>query len=379
MKHISNKILNLIIAYHKGHCTDAQKRQLNAWVLSNAANERAFRQYITLLIDLELTGNLLFHSDVRPFVKRRMRRGVTLRRISGIAAVAAVITGTVLVLFTGRKEDDGEFKLVTKNITVELSDGREVAIDRTMDGTLMADNNTAIVKRDGVLVFETQPADTTVAEEPRWVTLRVPAGEMIDFMLADGSHVWINANSNLRFPVRFGDGERRVSIEGEAYFDVEPQDEKPFIVETARQSIEVLGTEFNVCAHMGEAEQTTLVEGSVKVTAGGNAVTLLPGQGAFLDECSKGYHVRMVDTHSVTAWQRGMFAFDGKTLGEVFWQLAHWYGIDYKFEDADAESLIFRGNLRQQKDIRVIFNAIEMSGLVNIVTKGSQVKVVTRN
>ncbi len=378
MKHIGNKILDLIIAYHRGHCTDAQKRQLNEWVLSDAANERAFRHYIALLIDLELTGNMLSHGEIRPLVKRRMHRGGNRMRIAGIAAAAAVITGVVMLLLTGREKEYGEFEPVAKNITVELSDGREVVIDRTLDGTLMADGDAVIVKRDGMLVFDIQPGDTTVTEELRWVTLKVPAGEMIDFMLADGSHVWVNANSNLRFPARFGCGDRRVFMDGEAYFDVEPQDGKPFIVETARQSIKVLGTEFNVCAYAGEVEQTTLVEGSVEVVAGENAVTLLPGQGAFLGEGSKDCRVGMVDTHSVTAWQQGMFAFDGKTLGEVFWQLAHWYGIEYEFEDTEAERLVVRGNLRQQKDIGVIFNAIEMSGLVEITMKGFQVKIETK-
>ncbi len=379
MKHIGNKILDLIIAYHRGHCTDAQKQQLNEWVLSDAANERAFRQYVALLTDLELTGNMLSHSEIRPLARRRMRRGGNLKRIAGIAAAAAVITGAVMLLLTDREKNYDEFELVAKNITVELSDGREVVIDRTLDGTLVADGGASIEERDGTLVFETQPGDTIATEELRWVTLRVPAGERIDLMLDDGSHVCINANSSLRFPVRFMGGERRVSIEGEAYFDVERQDGKPFIVETARQSIKVLGTEFNVCAYAGEAEQTTLVDGSVEVAAGGNPMTLLPGQGAFLNEGSQSYRVETVDTHSVTAWQRGMFAFDGKTLGEVFWQLAHWYGIDYEFEDANAEGLIFRGYLRQQKDIRVIFRAIEMSGLVEIRMRGSQVKVVTKD
>ena len=378
MKHISNKILNLIIAYRGGQCTNAQKRELNEWVMSDTANECVFRQYMALMTDLELTGDLLSRSEIRPLVRRRMRRGGNLRRISGVASAAAVITGAVLMLLPDRETNYDEFQLVAKNITVELSDGREVVIDHTQDGTLASDNGAAIVKRDGMLIFETQPTKAPVTEELRWVTLKVPAGEKIDFMLSDGSHVWVNANSKLRFPVRFGTVERRIFIEGEGYFDVEPQDGKPFIVETARQSVKVLGTEFNVCAYAGEAEQTTLVEGSVEVAAGGNAVTLIPGQEALLDEGSQDYQVGMVDTHSVTAWRHGMFAFDGKTLGEVFWQLAHWYGIDYEFEDSEAEGLIFRGDLRQQKDIRVIFKAMEMSGLVEIMATDSGVKVVTK-
>ena len=179
--------------------------------------------------------------------------------------------------------------------------------------------------------------------------LTIPRGGEFKIELEDGTQVWLNAESTLHYPDTFATDERRVRIEGEAYFKVARDERKPFYVETSGQLIRVYGTEFNVFAYPDEeAVRTTLIEGSISLRpADGTEAELIltPGHQAVFDKDSEVTSVRPVDTEAVTGWRRGVFVFDEQNLEQIMRTLSRWYDFEFRFEDDRLRSLEFMGSM----------------------------------
>ena len=209
-------------------------------------------------------------------------------------------------------------------------------------------------------------------------TLSVPNGNMYDLTLADGSRVWLNSASQLKFPSTFMGGERRVYLEGEAYFDVAHDPDKPFIVETIKQELKVLGTEFNISAYREDpAAVTTLVEGRVTLKSLGNnaEIVLEPGQQACLDSETAAFKTREVDTNDIILWKTGVFVFEGVTLDQAMRKISRWYGIEYSFENEEAKKLILRGSMPVQVDITAVLSLLEASGRVKFDVTDNKINI----
>ncbi|MCL2561931.1 MAG: FecR domain-containing protein [Rikenellaceae bacterium] len=263
---------------------------------------------------------------------------------------------------------------VTADATLVMPDGSVITLNEaTRNSRITSHDNIEIIHADdGGLVYETQSA---VAEATTNTTLNVPRGMTFYIALEDGTHVWLNADSKLHFPAVFGKTERRVILEGEGYFDVKSDSQRPFIVETANQQLTILGTQFNLSAYPDEQKTlTTLVEGSVflSVTGGGSTTVLKPGQQAVLSP--EGLIVNEVNTRDISIWRDGVFKFDGCTLSEVFIKLSRWYDFDYTL-DSNAENRIFRGNIKVYEDVYPIFDVIEMVAQVGITMKGESINI----
>lgn len=186
--------------------------------------------------------------------------------------------------------------------------------------------------REGRVVTGDVPQATAVSVEQ--CTLVVPEGKDARVTLADGTRVWVNANSRLSYPSRFEGGERRVSVEGEAYFEVAHDAAHPFIVRAGDVETRVLGTRFNVSTH-GEQPQVALAEGSVRVSAGQMSKVIAPGEGATLSTGGQ-IEVRDVDIDDIIAWTEGIEVFDDATLEEILMQLGAWYNMGVVCHNKEA-------------------------------------------
>lgn len=321
--------------------------------------------------------------NARPVKLRHSPRKPSLRLAIWKMAAAVVLP---LALAAGgwlyweqysRSGEQEQIAHIVNDVRLILPDGSEVILDRSTENSRIARQGDVVLSREnGKLIHEKQAGDAPA--EIRWGTIEVPKGAQFNLALEDGTQVWLNADSRLRFPLAFPGGERRVILEGEAYFAVSKDKQKPFIVETPRQNLQVLGTEFNVYAYRnGSGEYTTLVEGSVSVAAArsGKSVVLAPGQQAALMPDAENHTVSQVDAGTFTAWRGKVFVLEGNTLGEVFQKLSRWYDFDFTFEDERVAGLVFSGNLRISENVGVIFEAIEALGHVEIVVKGKTVKI----
>ncbi len=312
------------------------------------------------------------------------RRFVLLRNAAAIILPILIATG-IWMYSEGTFSESGNTQIaivqhsgVPKLIT---PDGGEVVFDAGTTGQLLDQDNVTVEQQDGSLVFHKKGTEASVAQM-RYYTLEVPKGARFDLILEDGTHIWLNADSRLKYPAVFAGGERRVILEGEAYFAVAHDRQKPFIVETEGQQLKVLGTEFNVSAYRDEQMvYTTLVNGRVALTASatGHETTLQPGAQARLPIGEGMFAQRMVEVDQITAWRDGVIVFENNTLEGMMRRLARIYDIDVVFEDNISRALLTRGSMPIQKDISVILRLIEASGKVEFAISGNRINIKTVN
>lgn len=236
-----------------------------------------------------------------------------------------------------------------------LADGSQVVLDSVGNGLLAQQNGSALSIKNGQLVYDPAAKTTT---EIVYNTMSTPRGRQFEITLPDGTHVWLNAASSIRYPTAFTGKERKVELNGEAYFEVVKNARQPFIVDARNKAtIEVLGTSFNISAYENEKSlNTTLLDGSVKV----NGAILKPGQQARVTE-----EVRVIDhtdIDKVMAWQRGFFNFEGATLEEVMQQLERWYDIDVEYENGIPD-IEFGGEMSRSMSLSGVLIALEKSGI----------------
>ena len=205
-------------------------------------------------------------------------------------------------------------------------------------------------------------------------TIQVPRGGEYSLTLADGTRVWLNSQSSLRFPVAFRGEERRVQLTGEAYFEVTPG-RKRFIVETKSVAVRVLGTAFDVNAYEDETViRTTLVRGKVEILAGGKeACVLQPGQQSVVERATGKTGVLQVNTSLYTQWKDGRFVFRDHTLEDIMRTLARWYDMEYEFVDPGLQQQRFYGVINRFEDVKGLLAQFEKTGKVKFEYEGNRV------
>lgn len=216
-----------------------------------------------------------------------------------------------------------------------LANGSTILLDTASHGILSNGGNGKVIKLgDGSIVYE---AGDGMVNTTAYNTMRTPRGGQYRLTLPDGSKAWLNASSSITFPSAFAGDQRKVSITGEVYFEVQHEKIRPFIVAiNAETAVQVLGTSFNINAYNDEPTiGTTLLEGSVRIISGGKEAVLVPGQQARTGSQSPGSRIEvgLVDTEAVMSWKNGLFNFDNKNLEEVMRQLSRWYDIDVVYEN----------------------------------------------
>ena len=215
-----------------------------------------------------------------------------------------------------------------------------------------------------------QPSATTPAQ---LMALSVPRGHDYHLTLADGTKVWLNAESRLEFPDRFTSDTREVRLKGEAYFEVKKDAKHPFIVHTDYLTTRVLGTSFNVRAYSSRDAAVTLVSGRVKVNAGETAKTLSPGQQAAFSNSQ--LTVKDVDTYPVTQWKEGFFYFDNQTLFSIMQELARWYNVNVSFDDTSKMDLRLHFVVERSKSLKEAIGNLNALGVVHASIENNMVVI----
>lgn len=259
-----------------------------------------------------------------------------------------------------------------------LADGRTLSLDESRDGIIVDEKE--ITYNDGT--------STVVALEspsPQWLTLSTPRGGTYKVTLADGTTVWLNAESTLKYPTHFAKGERVVELKGEAYFDVKrvrtdntAAHFKPFKVVSANQTITVLGTEFNISAYHDEEEtKTTLVNGKVRVETprSGEELILLPGEQG--KNGKNGLKKSKVDVHDYVDWKNGEFVFRDETAEEVLESIARWYDFEIDNSKYVPSNEVFSGSISRYGNLRTVLDIMQEAGGLTFEVKNRT--VIIRN
>lgn len=300
------------------------------------------------------------------------------------AAAILLVVGTVvawILLPEKRQEQQKAGSATVKNIEpiqpghdgaiLTLADGRQIELDSAANGVIGQQNGAQITLQNNQVIYQPKAGpDAGPAKELAWNTMRTPKGRQFQLVLPDGSKVWLNAASSIKYPIAFNDKERRVEITGEVYIEVAHDKTWPFFVQTKNQQIQALGTSFNVNAYENEEiEKTTLIEGSVKVNSNINnlpvnshplSAVLLPGQQANIDNTKQLLSIANNQSEAAIAWKNGYFNLENMPFDKVMKQLERWYDIQVLYENG-VPDLRFVGGLNRNMTLDALIRALRVS------------------
>lgn len=262
----------------------------------------------------------------------------------------------------------------TSGAILTLDNGQKIVLDHLGQDTIAVQGNTSVISRNGEIVYDGKNGS---GNDLKYNTLSTPRGRQFQLVLADGTKVWLNAMSSIRYPAFFTSDERRVEISGEVYFEVAHLTRKmnngekrvPFIVQVNALSgdggeIEVLGTHFNINAYNDESVvKTTLIEGRVKVKKGKDEAVLQPGYQSQVVKDGRIKVTKDVNTDMEIAWKNGFFTFDSSGVTTVMNQIARWYDIDVEYQDGEIPDERFGGDIQRNARLSSVLKVLEKSGV----------------
>lgn len=299
-------------------------------------------------------------------------------------AAAAVFIGalvTISILYKEKKEVHVFASNVVpggKKAILILADGKKISLNDAANGDLIKQAGISISKTaDGQLVYNVEKA-RHITDSTKMNTISTPNGGEWQIRLPDGSTVWLNAASSLEYPLNIGVAKNRtVKLTGEAYFEVAKDAAHPFIVETEKQKLEVLGTHFNVNSYTDEQmTRTTLLEGSVRVSIVKNlsaSQILKPGEQSVLS--NNGIKVNTVNTDESIAWKNGYFKFDNEKQESIMRKISRWYNVQVEYADPEAKEVVYYGTMSRFEKISQVLQKFEQTGEVRFDLKDNKLIV----
>lgn len=286
-----------------------------------------------------------------------------------VAAAAVLVVASLTTYYATNHAVQKESTLVYHNdvlpggdkAKLTLADGSEIVLDQAMPGKLATQGSISI-ERDakGQIVYLVKDAASDNAAKIN--TLSTPAGGKFSVVLSDGSKVWLNASSSIRFPAAFVGNSRRVEVKGEAYFEIAKDKTKPFYVNNGSSEIKVLGTHFNVMAYPDEyRSELTLLEGSVQFTKNGESQLLSPGKQIIYAEGSDDTKQVEANIEEVMAWKNDLFVFNNTNIDEIMKELMRWYDVKIKYE-GEKPDISFTGVIPRNANVSKVLKALELTG-----------------
>jgi ferric-dicitrate binding protein FerR (iron transport regulator) len=366
---------SLLKKYLENRCTPEEQASVEQWY-DSLVNEQSW----------ELEGNR--YLEAREQLKAKIDRRIGLvpiykRRWLQYAAAVVLLAGCSLFWLYHKPQQTVNTPPVvaalapgSNKATLTLANGKVITLDQEEHKQLAREENTAISQqKNGTLVYtslDSQPSDSRTFN-----VLNTPKGGQYKLVLPDGTKVWLNAMSSIRFPVSFPAGSRNVSVTGEAYFEVAQLHNKPFKVTANNTSVEVLGTKFNISAYSNDEEQKiTLLQGKIKISSQ-NSLTLLPGQQAVSKTSNEPQAITLTahaDTEQAIAWMNGYFQFRQAGIREVMQQITRWYDIEVVFAGA-VPTKKFSGEIPRSSSLSEVLTGLSVSG-INYRTEGRKVIIM---
>ena len=361
-----------IADYTEGSISREDFRKLKAWIGENPGHKAVFEDYLRLYRESREVGFIdrmdagASWKALERKLERRGRKKIT-RLCVAASILFALVAGSWLLRSTGKEK-----KVMTvaetipgkASIILHMADGKSVNLsDEKVLGMVEKDGTEISKDTSSALVYRANAEVTKSVLH----AVEVPVGGEFDLTLSDGTRVWLNSDTKFRFPTHFSGETREVYVEGEAYFVVSKNAERPFIVHTNEAQVKVLGTEFNLSAYPGERVVTTLAKGKVEVGDGTNKVNLHPGEQAICNKSVNNIEVRAVDVSLYSSWLKGVFEFENLSLREIAKQLSRWYGVVFEFDDAGIGDRRFTGGIKKYIPLYQSLDILEKT--TNVVFK----------
>ncbi|MBR8535808.1 FecR domain-containing protein [Carboxylicivirga sediminis] len=388
-KLLAGKVLDSLNKEQKEALSEWEKSAQNRILAKDILDEQAFDHWNQAFDGVDAS------EQWEVFLKRmnkEYRRGKSVRMqvYKAVASIAAVLViGIALFVLFQKHEYKSQYQSVVEasigpgssQAQLILNSGQVVDLEGLASESI-DEGSMSIHNKEGILEY--QESDAKKELPSMMNTLKIPRGGEYQLVLPDGTQVWLNSDSELKFNVPFTGKERRVQLRGEAYFDVAHNANKPFIVESSGQSVEVLGTEFNISAYPEDLNIiTTLVEGKVLVEQLLDGQTAMheylePNQQTVLNKETKNIFKHDVETYLYTSWKEGRFKFDNEPLESFLTKVARWYDVDVFITDDSVKDIRFTGDLPRYKDMNNILNIIEAEMSVHIEIEDNKTIYVSR-
>lgn len=371
----------LLQKYNDKTASPEEKRAVEAWYETvNGQEAKHTTEEIASLknvIFAQVKSRIENKKEV-PVVKHRF--GVSVAFLSKVAVLLVVFSvGAFFYMNQNQsisivKTKKLEIKPGGDNAVLTLANGSKIILNEAANGQIGYQSGASITKtKSGELVYSF--AENANAQNTAINMISTPRGGQYHLILTDGTDVWLNSNSSIRFPATFTGNQRKVEITGEVYFEVFKNKAKPFIVNTSQSQITVLGTHFNVNSYDDEAfEKTTLLEGSIELKKGEAKAILTPGLQASLTKSSTAIALNEVeDLEAVIAWKNGYFQFDRADLQSVMRQISRWYNVKVSYEGTILNKE-YSGKIPRKTTEEKLIEMLRFSG-INCTIENNQINV----
>ena len=383
----SDRIVRLLQLYLLGDITEEERQELEDWCEEAPRNRKLFEQICQEdLFSKERYVYEKIHATKAFSVFEKRVRKVSSRSIGNWWKYAAVLLFPILVVGSWKLMHETEqVSIVASSVApiqpgcsqavLVLDDGRKVFLKEEEEGVISEDKEITVTGEKDRLVYTSSEGKNV--DEIRFNELEVPRGGEYKVRLADGTLVYLNSATRMKYPVKFDEKERKVYLSGEAYFEVAKDPERPFFVEMEGVEVRVYGTSFNVNTHQKGNIQTVLVKGSigVKVLSSGMESVIRPGQMAEFKQGNTKVDVKDVNVAVYTDWKDGIFRFENQRLEDILAVLSNWYDMNVFYQTVSVKELHFSGYMERYKDVSVILEAITLSTGVTFSIQGKTIVV----
>ncbi|WP_316819071.1 FecR family protein [Pedobacter nyackensis] len=322
--------------------------------------------------------------DLNIYSATKQPRTFKLWKSISVAAAVIAFIGICIYLYKPATEQATDTTIASNikpgkaGATLTLANGKQILINDALAGNIASQSGVKISKSaDGQILYEVTDQNSSTTE---YNTLTTIQGEETRVKLPDGSIVYLNAASEIKYPTSFAKLKNRtIELTGEAYFEIAKDKSHPFIVTTDKQTVEVLGTHFNIQAYADEAAtKTTLLEGSVKVaeknakSSNSKAHILKPGQQA-VNSASSEISIKQVDTEEAVAWKNGFFIFENETMETAMRKISRWYNVDIIFKQQELKKDVFGGSVSRSENILGLLRVLSKAANVNMQAEGKSI------
>lgn len=387
MKHYDEYIIQLIQLYLVGDLSGEEKVKLEEWVTQDPSREKLFKEICN---EKSVASDFGIYEKVnkdsaweKVILKGNIKQKNNARRLGWYKFVAAVMIPLMVVAVgyfiretkQGIEPKDTEFASIEpgkSKAILRLADNRVIEITREQETRFDVAEGIAATNNLSGMVYPEQVA----MGKAEYNVLEVPRGGEYTVTLSDGTVVYLNSGSELRYPVAFGAERRDVFLSGEGYFEVAKDAERPFFVNADKLKIRVYGTSFNVNTYNIANVETVLVEGKIGIQGNNAEYTVKPGQLALYNREKGTMEIRDVDVRPYVAWKEHEFMFDNESLGEIMNTLSLWYDVDVFFQTASLKQLHFTGHLGRYEEVSHILDAISGVTQVKFSVKGRTIIVM---
>lgn len=380
----------LVGKYLAGNLTGEERVRLDDWLMASERHQKWFervtsdackqeKEKASRSIDIDAGWKDL---QAKRFSKRHKMRWLRLGKYAAVLLIPLLVVGVMYWQFYEHESGTEIVETIvagTRKAYLIMGDGTSISVEDQQQRLLEEKDGTKIDLQKEHITYknaiDNKNADLIYNE------LVIPRGGEFSLTLSDGTIVFLNAESKLRFPVKFDGNNRIVELEGEGYFQVARDENAPFIVKTSKMNVQVLGTEFNVSAYTEDTViQTTLVSGSVRVSLDDSdkTVILKPGEQVECSRRGNGLQVSHVDVASIIAWKDGRLRFEEKPLCEVMKIVARWYDVEVIYLDEEVKWYPFGCNFNRHSTIEPLLKVFEATGTVETRVEGRKIFIKKR-